>query len=175
MRGRIIRSLLPLTLAGVLGVGAAVAATSLLRSGGGTVKTAQSAKYGPVLVSSSGRTLYRFTADRKGKSTCKGECASSWPALTVKAGSKPTAGTGVKASMLGTMKRSSGAPQVTYGGYPLYLYSGDAKAGETSGEGTDGKWFVVSSSGALVKHATSSGSGSTTSSTTTTTKKTGWG
>jgi hypothetical protein len=47
--------------------------------------------------------LYLFTAD-KGKSTCYGQCASYWPPLIAQ---KPTAGAGLKASLLGTTKATS--------------------------------------------------------------------
>jgi hypothetical protein len=46
---------------------------------------------------------------------------------------------------------------VTYSGHPLYYYSGDAKAGETNGEGLDGfgaEWYLVSPGGANVEHVT---------------------
>jgi predicted lipoprotein with Yx(FWY)xxD motif len=174
MTRHLLRWSLPLALAAVLGVGAAMAATSLAR-GSATVKLAQNGKYGAILVSSSGRTLYRYTPDKKGKSNCSGTCAQTWPALTVKKGTKPTASGGAKASMLGTIKRGK-ALQVTYGGYPLYWYSGDSKSGAVNGEGVDGTWYAVSASGALVKREVSKGSGSTTTTTTgTTTTKTGWG
>ena len=45
---------------------------------------------------------------------------------------------------------SDGRMQVTYRGHPLYRFSGDAGAGQTSGEGLDGlrrRWWVVSPTG----------------------------
>jgi len=73
---------------------------------------------------------------------------------------KATAGTGVSASKLGTVKRSGGALQVTYSGKPLYWFSGDTGAGQVHGNVTDtwGKWSdVVTAKSA----SSSSGSGST--------------
>jgi hypothetical protein len=35
---------------------------------------------------------------------------------------------------LAVVTRSDGAPQVTYNGHPLYLYEGDQKPGDTSGQ-----------------------------------------
>ncbi|HXY16957.1 MAG TPA: hypothetical protein VEH79_02155 [Gaiellaceae bacterium] len=169
----VMRWSLPLAFAAVLGVGAAMAATSISR-GGGTVRLVQNSKYGGILVSSSGLTLYRFTADKKGKSNCNATCARDWRALTVKKGTKPTAGSGVKAGMLGTMKRSN-ALQVTYGGYGLYTFSGDRGSGQVNGEGVDGEWYVVNAAGALVKHPVAKGSGAGSTTTATTTTKTGWG
>ena len=52
--------------------------------------------------------------------------------------------------MLGTRKRRNGALQVTYNGHPLYEYAGDAKAGQTNGEGSNafgGAWYVLSPAG----------------------------
>ena len=43
--------------------------------------------------------------------------------------------------------------QVTYAGFPLYLFAGDKRAGQVKGEGLFGKWFAVNTAGALVKHA----------------------
>jgi hypothetical protein len=39
--------------------------------------------------------------------------------------------------------------QVTYGGYALYLYAGDSKAGQVNGQGTAGVWHAVATSGAI--------------------------
>lgn len=155
MRGRLIRWTLPLVVAAVAGFGAALAATASTGVHGGTVKTAKSADFGAVLVSSSGRTLYRYTLDRKRVNTCTkvAICAKYWPRLLVKAGAKPTAGTGVKASLLGTIPASGTMRQVTYAGWPLYLFAGDRKAGQTKGQGFNKQWYVVNAKGALVKHA----------------------
>ena len=103
-----------------------------------------------MLVNASGRTLYRYTPDKKGKSTCSGQCAAYWPALMAKG--KVTAGAGASASLVGTIKRGKSL-QVTYAGWPLYTYVGDTKAGQMTGEGTEKIWYVVSPTGALVKKA----------------------
>jgi len=151
MRSLGVRWLLPLIGAGVLGVGAAMAATSA-HSSTGTVDLAKSAKYGMVLVTSTGRTLYRYTPDKKGKNTCTGACATYWPAYMYKGKTKPTAGTGASSALLGTIKHGKGL-QVTYAGFPLYTYVGDSKAGQVKGEGTYKTWYVVNAKGALVKKA----------------------
>ena len=103
---------------------------------------------GRILVDSRGRTLYLFKKDTGRKSKCFGACATFWPPL--RASGKPTAGSGVRASKLGTTRRSDGKPQVTYNGHPLYRFAQDTKAGETNGEGLTAfgaRWFVVSPAG----------------------------
>ena len=122
-----IRWVLPLVGVAVIGAGAAMAATAATHTAG-TVSVAKSSKYGMVLVSSTGRTLYRYTPDSKGHNTCSGQCATYWPAYMLKGTAKPTAGSGASASLLGTIKHGKGL-QVTYAGYPLYTYVGDTKAG----------------------------------------------
>ncbi len=108
-------------------------------------------KLGPVLVSSTGRTLYLFAKDAGSRSSCSGSCATYWPPLLVRG--KPTAGAGVKASLLGTAKRSNGRLQVTYNRHPLYTYALDKRAGQTSGEGSlafGARWWAVSARGTAV-------------------------
>ena len=170
MRSRIIRWALPLVGVGVIGVGAAMAATTAVHSGKGTVNLVSS-KYGMVLVNASGRTLYRYTPDKKGKSTCSGKCATYWPPFMAKG--KVTAGAGASGSLVGTIKRGKGL-QVTYAGWPLYTYVGDTKAGQITGEGTEKTWYVVSATGALVKKAVA-GANTTTSATTTSSGGSAWG
>lgn len=161
MRGRI-RWILPVALVAVIGAGAAMAATAAVHSSAASVRLASSAKFGKMLVGPNGRTLYRYTVDSKGVNRCTNVaiCAKYWPQLLVKAGTKPTAGAGVNAALLSTIKAKSGMAQVTYAGFPLYYFAGDKKAGATSGQGFEAKWYVVNSKGALVKAAVSSGSGS---------------
>jgi predicted lipoprotein with Yx(FWY)xxD motif len=161
MGTRVVRRVLPLALLAAIGAGVAVAATGTHT---GTVNTAAT-KYGAVLASSNGRTLYHLTAEKRGKIACTGTCAKAWPPLTVKQGAKPTAGTGIKQAKLGTIKRPDGSMQVTYNGYALYRYGDDTKKGDAKGEGENGVWFAVSPAGALVK---SSGATTKPGSTTTT-------
>jgi predicted lipoprotein with Yx(FWY)xxD motif len=124
---------------------------------------------GKVLATSTGRTLYLFMADHKGKSSCYGQCATFWPPVLKKG--KLTAGTGVKARLLGTTKRKNGTRQVTYKGHPLYRFKLDKGAGQIKGQNQDffgGEWFVVSASGKANKK-TPSTSTTTTGTTNTTT------
>ncbi|HZT14474.1 MAG TPA: hypothetical protein VFA19_00875 [Gaiellaceae bacterium] len=107
-----------------------------------------STSLGSVLVDATGRTLYLFTPDSGGTSTCYGQCATTWPPLTVTG--TPVAGTGVDASLLGTTTRTDGSVQVTYAGHPLYSFAKDSAPGQTNGEGFGGVWFAVSPSGAKV-------------------------
>ena len=112
-------------------------------AGGAVVKTATVGSEGTLVVASSnGMTVYTFTKDTKdsGKSACSGDCASTWPPLTVPAGSTPTGDTGVTGK-LATITRDDGTVQVTYNGLPLYFFSGDKKAGDANGIYTN--WQAV--------------------------------
>src|SRR5512146_204534 len=74
---------------------------------GATLLTASTAK-GTVLVAASNKmTVYTFSKDTAngGSSACTGGCAAKWPAVTVAAGTTPSAGDGVTAK-LGTITRS---------------------------------------------------------------------
>lgn len=111
-------------------------------------------KLGPVLVNSRGRTLYLFAKDRNGKSACSASCAKFWPPLLTRG--KPSAGSGVKASLLGTTARSNGAIQLTYNKHPLYRFALDTQAGQTKGEGMSAfgaRWYAVSAKGTAVRKA----------------------
>jgi predicted lipoprotein with Yx(FWY)xxD motif len=115
---------------------------------------------GKVLVDARGRTLYLFEKDKRGKSACKGACTAYWPPLISAA--RPRPGKGVSASLLGLTKRADGKRQVTYAGHPLYKFSGDAKPGDTTGEGLKdfgGAWDVVAASGRAVEPTGSDSSG----------------
>jgi predicted lipoprotein with Yx(FWY)xxD motif len=106
---------------------------------------------GPIIVTSSGRTLYLFEKDRNGKSACSGQCAVFWPPLITTG--KPHAIGGAKASLVGTTKRADGRLQVTYNHHPLYTFAKDTKAGQTTGEGVNAfgaVWDAVSPAGAKI-------------------------
>jgi predicted lipoprotein with Yx(FWY)xxD motif len=100
---------------------------------------------GPVLTGPNGRTLYYFTSDSSGSSTCTGQCAVVWPPLVVPAGSKPARSSGVGGAVA-TLMRPDGSTQVTYNGHPLYYFQGDTAPGQDKGQGVDGTWFVLSTS-----------------------------
>jgi predicted lipoprotein with Yx(FWY)xxD motif len=150
-------------LTGFLLSGAALGATH----SNGTVSL-RTTKLGKILVNSHGRTLYLFEKDKTAHSTCSGQCAKFWPPLITS--TKPTAGAGVKASLLGWTKRSDGKMQVTYNKHPLYLFLKDTAAGQAKGEKFDAfgaEWYVVNASGKKVEPGEHTGT--TSSSTTTTT------
>jgi predicted lipoprotein with Yx(FWY)xxD motif len=109
-----------------------------------TVKVATT-KLGRILTDSNGRTLYLFEKDKGAASACSGACASIWPPVTA-AG----AGRGVSAAELGSIKRADGKTEATYAGHPLYTYAGDAKPGDTRGQGLDqfgAEWYVLAPNG----------------------------
>jgi len=96
---------------------------------------------GNILVDDRGMTLYRYTPDQPGASSCYGGCASAWPPVLVDAA--PLATDPSVAAGLGTAPRTDGSQQLTYQGAPLYYYVGDTQAHQAMGQGSDGVWFVV--------------------------------
>jgi predicted lipoprotein with Yx(FWY)xxD motif len=116
--------------------------------------SATSTGLGMILVDGSGRTLYLFEKDQSDQSACAGACAAAWP--VDQSSGIPKAGSGVKASMLGTIKRGDNTTQVTYNQHPLYYFQGDSGAGQQNGQGVDAfgaKWFVVNPAGGAVTGA----------------------
>jgi predicted lipoprotein with Yx(FWY)xxD motif len=115
-----------------------------------TVRVAKT-RLGSVLVDGQGHTLYLFTKDSKTASACSGACATAWPPL--QGSGTPNVSSGAKASLIGTIKGSGGASQVTYNGHPLYGFVKDTKSGDTNGEGVTafgGSWFAISPAGKQV-------------------------
>ncbi len=139
--------------------------TTTAASGSGAAGTATVAlrktDLGEVLVDAQGRTLYAFTPDSATSSACVDKCADLWPPTAAEG--TPTAGDGVDAKLT-VITRPDGTEQVAADGHPLYEYAGDSAAGDTTGQGSGGKWFVLSADGSLVKSDAGS-TGSSTSST----------
>ena len=152
-----------LVLVGV-GGGGAVGATTKLSP---TVKTAHSSKFGNLLVSSTGFTLYQLGTEKIGTIKCTGTCAKFWPPLLLPAGTKPVAGTGVSQAKLGVIKRPDHSTQVTYNGGALYRFASDKKPGAVSGQNVAGFRVVVL--------AASAGSGAAPPATTTAANGGGYG
>ena len=113
--------------------------------GGVAMKLAITARVGNHLIDGKGRSLYYFGKDvpvsgsNAAVSNCSGECAAAWPAFH--AGSAVFQG--IQANDVGEITRSDGSKQTTYRGWPLYFFSGDAKARDINGEGVDSIWFVL--------------------------------
>ncbi|MFD2586718.1 hypothetical protein ACFSQJ_07230 [Croceitalea marina] len=96
--------------------------------------------FGNVLTNSEGFTLYFFAPDSKGGSNCLNGCATTWPAFDA---SELTLDEGLSANDFGTIARTDGGTQVTYKGWPLYLFANDTTAGQINGDGSGGVWFVA--------------------------------
>lgn len=113
--------------------------------------SATSTNLGMILVDGSGRTLYLFGKDQPNHSACTGACAAAWP--VDQTSGTPKAGSGVTASLLGTIKRGDGSTQATYNKHPLYYYSGDSQAGQQNGQGINAfgaTWHVLTPAGTAV-------------------------
>jgi len=133
----------PETTAGATTTAAEVTTTTLAADASVNLATSD---LGEILVDGEGRTLYLFMPDAQGDPTCSDQCADTWPAFTATGG----AGDGVDASLLGTVTRTDGGEQVTYNGWPLYFFVGDAAPGDTNGQGLNGIWWVVNAAGEAV-------------------------
>ena len=133
-------------------------------SAGTVVKTAYNKTLKKtIVVDSTGRTLYIFTVDGKGRDTvCTpqgpygAECPAIWPPLT--SAGPPRAGSGIKASLLGVYTRRDGKQQVTYNRRPLYYFHGDPntppgdkKPGDARGQGFFGQWYVLAPNGIPIR------------------------
>ena len=133
-------------------------------SGEAEIVGTTSGPMGTYLTGDDGRAVYLWVADHGATSQCTNACASVWPPVTTDGAPKATGG--VKASDLGTIKRSDGTTQVTYQGHPLYYYAPDTAKGQTTGQGSNSfgaKWWLVSPAGSAItgsmSPASSGGSG----------------
>lgn len=95
---------------------------------------AQTAK-GSVLVDSRGMTLYTYAKDTAGKSNCYLGCAIAWPPFF--------ASMDAEASGNWTVIKHGMRNQWAYKGHPLYFYTKDKKAGDVTGDGVGGVWYVA--------------------------------
>lgn len=100
------------------------------------------------------RSLYLLTYDPPGGTSCTGACAAIWPPLLTNR--EPTAGPGVSRNKIGILQRPDGTRQVTYNGYPVYMFAFDMAAGAASGlingeyypdQFAHGVWYLLGPSG----------------------------
>jgi predicted lipoprotein with Yx(FWY)xxD motif len=104
----------------------------------------QNTTIGEVLTDDSNMTLYTFSLDSPGNSTCDGECAQEWPPFVVNGDSQLAVPSNASGG-IGAIMRSD-EYQITYNGLPLYRYSGDSEPGDISGDNLtsfNGTWSAA--------------------------------
>jgi predicted lipoprotein with Yx(FWY)xxD motif len=106
-------------------------------------------KIGNVVVDAKGWIFYRFDEDsaKPSNSNCIDECAEKWPPILVKGEDDLPTVKGINPDKVGAVERNDGNWQLTIGGWPMYRYVGDKKAGEWKGQGVGGSWFVATKDG----------------------------
>ncbi len=107
-----------------------------------TVNLADSRQLGTYMTNETFFTLYRYLSDPqdRGISTCSGACSKAWPPFYTE---NLTINPELRSMDFDVITRDDGKEQLTYKGWPLYLYSGDTRPYETNGQGMNGLWFVV--------------------------------
>ena len=120
---------------------ATLVGTAVVYASPGVSVTTSTAASHSILTDDRGMTLYRYTPDQGGASTCYDACALAWPPLLVD--SVPAAQDPSVAQNLGLIQRRDGSQQLTYRNQPLYYFVGDANPGDTNGQASDGVWYVV--------------------------------
>jgi predicted lipoprotein with Yx(FWY)xxD motif len=109
-------------------------------SPGDTVLIVQKSDLGYILALADGDVVYTYGNDKPGGSpTCTSSCASIWPPVT---GIPITNGEEKLPGTLGVVTMPNGGKQITYNGYPLYIFKSE-KPLATTGQGVDGLWHVI--------------------------------
>ncbi len=107
--------------------------------------TLQRSPAGPILANGSGDTLYDFVPDTPTHSACVNDgCVFQWPPLLVDGPVRIEKG--LDRALVGTLKRTDGSTQLSYGGHPLYTYNLDVTPGMVMGQAIDqdgGLWYVL--------------------------------
>jgi predicted lipoprotein with Yx(FWY)xxD motif len=104
---------------------------------------------GQILVGEDGMTLYGFTNDVDGTSTCTGTCAEAWPPVVV--GPDWSLGPGLDTGVFSTVRRDDGSEQLVAGRWPLYYYAGDSAPGDVNGQGAGEVWYAVALDATLIE------------------------
>ena len=101
---------------------------------------------GSMVIDDKGMTLYRSDLDQSSPpmSMCTGECANTWMPVMAQGDVEAM---GVEESLVGSVDRADGMKQLTLGGWPLYRYMGDTKAGQMNGHAKDDMWYPVTPTG----------------------------
>ena len=127
------------------------ASTSAPAAAAADLKVADS-KAGQIVVDGKGMSVYYYTKDVKdsGTSTCTGGCLDAWPPVLATAGTPTVDGV---TGTVGTIATPDGKKQLTVNGMPVYLYAKDLAAGDVTGQGVGGVWYLVAPSGEMITAA----------------------
>lgn len=119
-------------------------------SGGGSsaVGSQTHPDLGTILVDSNGNTIYFSDQETDGEVRCVAECLQFWAPVTAASDSTPTS---TDIADLGVIRRQdNNQNQLSYQGKPLYTFTMDKAAGDTSGDnvedafsGTTFTWHAV--------------------------------
>ena len=101
---------------------------------------------GQIVVDGQGLTVYYYDADTvdSGVSACTGGCLQNWPIVTSATDTPVVDGV---TGTVGTIPTPEGGFQITINGLPIYLFAGDAAAGDVNGQGVGGVWWAVAPNG----------------------------
>lgn len=130
-----------------------------------TFSVANVSGLGNVVVDGKGRTVYILTSGGHTNVPCTDAsgCTKLWPDLPFPDGtSSAKAGSGLKASLLGSKKLSDGETYPTVNGWLVYEYAGDSGPGQANGQGIKsfgGTWYVLNASGNPVTSSAGGGGG----------------
>jgi len=103
---------------------------------------------GQMLTTSDGFSLYIFSEDPLSESKCLDACAKTFiPFAAPTDIAQRAAGEGVQDTLIGSFARPDGIAQLTYRGRPLYRFSADGEPGLVGGEGSGGKWYLITPDG----------------------------
>jgi hypothetical protein len=103
-----------------------------------------------ILVNSCGFTLYAFTRDARDKDVCPTISGCTAFRAPVHVGGRPTAGAGVRSSLLGTVSLLGNTKQVSYGGHSPYTYtapSGPAQISHINVSQFGRRWPALNAAG----------------------------
>jgi predicted lipoprotein with Yx(FWY)xxD motif len=111
-----------------------------------SVLISHSATLGLYLTDTSGKTLYYFTKDTTGQSTCTGACITTWPPFSADTVTAPSV---LNIGDFSFVPRADGMKQTAFMGRPLYYYSADTKPGDMNGQGFNKLWYVANVTGSV--------------------------
>ena len=109
---------------------------------------------GAFLEDQDGFPLYINNNDLANISNCYGECTTLFKPLLQDSSTRYLAPAGVDHSIVKTFKRRDGTDQVTYYNFPLYKYENDRYAHQTSGQGYNSTWYLLSPRGFPIYNST---------------------